>query len=110
MTRTNDAQVLHAAPEALGTATGRTELLEWVASRVEDVLSAADGRLAPASLTSLCPVAVTCLLSKEHACRTASQKLIAYVSRGGVLCVGVCTSVHGGCSVWRARDGGCLIW
>jgi hypothetical protein len=70
------AQVLNATVDALAGASGRAELLEWMATQIEaNVLSSAPHVTAPC-LGALCPPAITCLLSKEHACRGAAQRII----------------------------------
>jgi hypothetical protein len=75
-------KVLHALPEPLANPNGRTELLEWAARHVEAALSVAqDSPLSPASLAALIPTVVSCLLSKDSASRTASQKLLGFIIR-----------------------------
>jgi hypothetical protein len=75
-------KVLHALPEPLANPNGRTELLEWAARHVDAALSVTqETPLSPASLSALVPTVVSCLLSKDSASRTASQKLLGCIIR-----------------------------
>ncbi len=70
-------KVLLALPEALANPAGRNELLEWAAKHVEASKSASqEAVLSAASLASLIPTVVSCLLSKDSGSRSSAQKLL----------------------------------